>query len=58
MVAGEEFQEPARRVLAGVSDDRRHGRAGQRRGDGSARPGDGQLAVGIRVGVGHGFRVT
>jgi hypothetical protein len=57
---GEEFQELARRLVAGVGDDRRHD---DRRGDACGDPrllgarDDGQLAVGFRLGGGHGFSV-
>ena len=42
---GEEFQEAARGVLAGVGDDRRHDHGCRRRGDAPAGFGDDQLWV-------------
>jgi hypothetical protein len=58
---GEEFEEAFRRSVAGVGDDRRHH---DRRRDGAGGfsrtvgQDDGQLAVGIWFGLGHGISVT
>jgi hypothetical protein len=58
---GEEFEEPFRRGVAGIGDDRRHHDG---RGDGARKPrqlggrDDGQFAARIRFGFRHGFRVT
>ena len=58
---GEEFQEAAGRVVAGVGDDRRHDDRGR---DGTRDPhrlvgrDDGQLLAVIRFALIHGFSVT
>jgi hypothetical protein len=58
---GEEFQEAARRSVAGVGDDRRHDDGCRDPGRDPHRPlgrDDGQLAAGFWFGLWHGLSVT